>query len=167
MGKSQRQSISSPQTVCPVLPLALCVGELWDAHATAQERESDGKKKGEPVEEVSNQIDDLRIVLEDVTSFKRARSLAGALFQVALALDISKAIHQEIPSVNPAEDRLNEKDYQKQIRLLESVALALRDALGLDYESVREVVSTYLNIDEGNEDRALRWIEEIPARPAS
>jgi hypothetical protein len=139
---------------CPVLPLALRVGELWDAHATAQERERE-----DPIntEETADQIQDLRIAVEETASFARARSLGGALFQIALAQDTVNTVEELIPR----ENKMGTKECRRLTRLLESVALALRDQLGPDYQAVREVVSTYMNIDEGNPGRALRWLEDI------
>lgn len=72
---------------CPVLPIAVRVGDLWDAHAMAQERSK------EP--DASEKIDELRLVVEETASFERARSMAGALFQVALAEDAARAFSRK------------------------------------------------------------------------
>jgi hypothetical protein len=61
------------------------VGELWDTHAGAEMREYDKKDAEVSEYEISEQINKMRAVVEETASFQRARSLAGALFHVALA----------------------------------------------------------------------------------
>jgi hypothetical protein len=63
-------------TACPVLPLALRVGGLWDAHAAAQEKERVDTKDDE---DISEQIEELRIAVEETASFERARSWPQAM----------------------------------------------------------------------------------------
>jgi hypothetical protein len=155
--KASAKSSALPEEKCPVLPIALRVGELWDAHAAAQEREFE-KKDDDQGEELSEQINELRIAAEQMASFERARSLAGALFQVALAHDMANRLYEEIPSQDPEVETI----YRKLRRLLDSVALALRDTLGPDYEGVRNVVEIYIHVDENCENRPLRWLDEIP-----
>jgi hypothetical protein len=139
-----RRLASRSPTRCPVLPIGLRVGELWDAHAGAEER---GR------EAVAKQIIEMRSAAEEAASFMQARSLAGALFQVALALQEANVLDAMVPS----EDQ-GGPSYMKLRRLLDLVAIALRDAMGADYEAVKNVVAVYTHIDEGS----IRWLDEIP-----
>ena len=126
--------------------------------AAAQEREFE-RKDDDQDEEISEQINELRIAAEQMASFERAASLAGALFQIALANDTANRLYEEIPSNEPEV----ETTYRKLGRPLDSVALMLRDTLGPDFEAVKNVVETYNQVDETCENRTLRWLEEIPA----
>jgi hypothetical protein len=101
---------------CPVLPIALRVGELWDAHAGAEEREY-----GKSDADISEQIYKMRTVVEETASFERARSLSGALFQVALAHDAANHLYELVPS----EKLAIESTFDKLIRLLDSVGPAI------------------------------------------
>jgi hypothetical protein len=74
------------------------VGELWDTHAGAEMREYDKKDAEVSEYEISEQIIKMRAVVEETASFQRARSLAGALFQVALAHAATVHLYELIPS---------------------------------------------------------------------
>jgi hypothetical protein len=141
------KSLALPEEKCPVLPIALRVGELWDAHAGAEEREH---------EKHAEQINDLRYAVEETASFEQARSLGGALFQVALAREEARVLDAMVPS----EDQ-DGPTYRKLCRLLDSVGIALRDGMGADYEAVKDAVAVYMHIDEAS--RSSRWLDEIPA----
>jgi hypothetical protein len=67
---------------CPVLPIIFRVGEFLDVHTMAEEREAES---GQDPAVTSGQIEKLRIAVEEMASFERARSASGVLFQVALA----------------------------------------------------------------------------------
>jgi hypothetical protein len=144
-GTAAAKSLAMPEEKCPVLPIALRVGELWDAHAGAEERDHD---------KVAEQISEMRCAAEKAASFKQARSLPGALFQVALALEEANVLDAMLPS----EDQ-GGPSYLKLCRLLDLVAITLRDAMGADYEAVKNVVAVYMHIDKGS----MQWLDEIPA----
>jgi hypothetical protein len=150
-------SLAALQTTdqCPVLPIALRVGELWDAHAGAEKRERDERKADKAIAE---QINEMLYAVENTASFEQARSLGGALFQVALAREEANVLNAMVPS----EDQ-HSPTYMKLCRLLDSVAVALRDAMGPDYETVKDVVAVYLRIDDSDSSRSSRWLDEIPA----
>jgi hypothetical protein len=148
----------SKQTECPVAALALRVGTLWLAHAQAEENEHE-KDTVEQNEIIPAQINELRRATEELASFERARSLAGALFQLALAHEAASLLYEEFPSESP----MVTSTFLRLNRLLESAAMVLRDELGAEYEPFREVISTYIEIEEGCEQRALHSIEKIPA----
>jgi hypothetical protein len=143
---------------CPVLPIAVRVGELWDAHAMAQEREHAYGK--EP--DASEKIDELRLVVEETASFERARSMAGALFQVALAEDAARALFEKVPAGNKDNVRM----FERLDRLLDSVALVLRDACTAEeYRVVKNVVNLYVPLHGEESDPPFKWLEEIPELP--
>jgi hypothetical protein len=112
---------------CPVLPIALRVGELRDAHAGAEERE--GKNSNSAT---ADQIDRFRAAVEETASFERACSPAGALFQVGLAQQAAIDLFNMIPDG----DKFTDPTYQKLLRLLDPVALVLRDGCAAqDYQA--------------------------------
>src|ERR1700738_1244888 len=121
---NRRRRRSVKQDVkCHILPIALRVGELWDAHAAAKERDHD---------KVAEQISEMRSGAEESASFMQARSLPGALFQVALALEEANVLDAMVPS----EDQ-GGTSYLRLCSLLDLVATTLRDAMGADYEAVK------------------------------
>jgi hypothetical protein len=140
--------------VCPVLPIALRIGELWDAHAGAEEREFNQSPA-----DASEQIGLLRIAVEETASFERARSVAGALFQVGLAEDTAVHLRELVPS----EEKTVKKTFDKLIRLLDSVALLLRDECPAeDYQAVKDVLAVYLAIDRPEFNALFQWRDDIP-----
>jgi hypothetical protein len=56
----RRTSATSNSLPDPVLTIALRVGELWDAHAAAQNREFDKRDDEVKSDEISDQINELR-----------------------------------------------------------------------------------------------------------
>src|SRR5258708_3598647 len=137
---------------CPVLPIAVRVGQLWDAHAMAEEREGG-------LSDTPKQIDLLRMATEEMASFERARSVAGALFQVGLAEDA--AVH--LRDLDLSEERTVRKTFDKLIRLLDSVSLLLREECPPeDYETVKDVIGAYLTIGREGFDPPFQWREDIP-----
>ena len=121
----------SQNETCPVLPIALRVGELWDAVSAAQESDAADN------DTISDQIDDLRIAVAETASFVRPRSLAGALFQIALASDTAERLYRELPE----EKQLFNRTYLKLNRLLRLAAATLCDELETDeYVPIRGVV---------------------------
>jgi hypothetical protein len=147
----------SQRTECPVAALALRVGTLWLADAQAQKNEF-GKDRDELSDSISEPINELRIATEQMASFERARSLAGALFQLALVHETANRLYEEFTG----EDHLVNSTFRKLNRLLESAAMVLRDEMGASYEPFQEVISTYINLDESSKHRILRSIEKIP-----
>jgi hypothetical protein len=49
----------------------------------------------------------------------------------------------------------------------DSVAVVLRDAMGPDYGPVlKNVINSYILVDQTSPNRSLRWLDEIPAMAA-
>jgi hypothetical protein len=133
---------------CPVIPIALRVGELWDATSAAQESDANDN------DTVSDQIDDLRIAVAETASFTRARSLGGALFQIALASETAERLYRQLPE----EKQLFNRTYLKLARLLNLAAAALCDELETeDYTPIRGVVEAYI----GNLGPTMLWLDEL------
>jgi hypothetical protein len=138
---------------CPVLPIAVRVGELWDAGTMAEER-------GGSTDAASDQIYRLRLAVEELASFERARSPAGALFQLSLVLDAAIFLFD---TAMPDGDKSADPTWQKLLRLLDSVALVLRDACTAEeYHLVEDVVKMYMLIDGRDLDPPFKWREDIP-----
>jgi hypothetical protein len=142
-------TIPNPQAeTCPVLPIALRVGQLWDATTAAQESDAADN------DTVSDQIDDLRIAVAETASFVRARSLAGALFQIALASETAERLYRQLPD----EKQPFNRTYLKLNRLLNLAATALCDELETeDYAPIRGVVEAYI----GNLGPTMLWLDEL------
>jgi hypothetical protein len=133
---------------CPVIPIARRVGQLWDAVTAAQETDVADN------DTVSDQIDDLRLAVAETASFVRARSLGGALFQVALASETAERLYRQLPE----EKQLFNRTYLKLARLLNLAAAALCDELETeDYTPIRGVVEAYI----GDLLHAMPWLDEI------
>jgi hypothetical protein len=150
MAKANRVSIiPNPQAeTCPVLPIALRVGHLWDAVTKAQESDAADN------DTVSDQIDDLRIAVAETASFTRSRSLGGALFQIALASEAAERLHRQLPE----ERQLYNRTYLKLNRLLNLAAATLRDELETEeYAPIRGVVEAYI----GDFGPSMPWLDEL------
>jgi hypothetical protein len=138
----------SETIACPVLPIALRVGQLWVATTEAQERDAAEN------ETVGDQIDDLQIARSEMASFVRARSLGGALFQVALASEAAERLYGQLP----AEAQLYNRVYLKLKRLLILIAAELRDESGPDdFALIRDIISAYIDLDQ---ERAI--LDAVP-----
>jgi hypothetical protein len=146
-----RKSASKTKTLaCLVLPIALRVGELWDAGTAAEERESETSNN-----KAADRFYRMRAAVEETASFVQARSLAGALFQITLAHYAARELYENSPS----EDRFCEQAYKKLNRLLDSVARVLRDkSLADDYLPVKDLIALYIE-----DDTDQHWSDEIPA----
>jgi hypothetical protein len=139
-------------TACPVQTIALRVGQLWAASAEEQERDA-----GEN-ELIGDQLDDLRQAVAETASFLRARSLGGALFQVALASETAERLFQELPE----EERLFNRTHLKLNRLLILIAAQLRDEMGPDaFAKIKDIIEMYLDFSQ---ERAL--LDAIPYPPS-
>ena len=143
-----QETTPTENLTCPVLPIARRVTELWDAVTKAQESDAADN------DVVSDQIDDLRIAVAETASFVRARSLAGALFQIALASETTERLYRELPE----EKQLFNRTYLKLHRPLNLAALELRDELAPDeYAPISEVVEAYI----GDLGPAMPWLDAL------
>jgi hypothetical protein len=95
MAKATKKSSTNAITAhpaCPVVDLSRHLMDLWDA-ADASEREFNKDKALDLIgESVKEQIDDWQSALVSIISFTEAKSPAGALVQMALALDVGFAV---------------------------------------------------------------------------
>jgi hypothetical protein len=140
---------------CPVLPIAVRISELWDAHTRAQELHEEREQS----EFTAEQIDKLRIATEGMASFERAWSMSGALFQVALARDAAHHLYEHLP---PEKNLHVIETYEKLNRLLESVALLLREKIApAEFAPVQSVIRLYLDVDGDVMVRPFEWMDDI------
>jgi hypothetical protein len=138
---------------CPVLPVARRIGELWDAHSMAEDRKAEVGTHG------AEQIDKLRIATEEMVSFERARSTSGALFQVAVASYAVRLLYENL--LPPEKNRYTENIFDQVERLLESVALLLREKrTPEEFQQIESVINMYLDVD-GSLLRPLQWLDDI------
>ena len=131
-----KQASTQGAPACPVLPLISSVGALWDAVDAAQTFES--KTGGDST--ISDQIESLRISAEEIAGSSRAGSLAGVLFQVALASHSATLLRDN--SEGGDQKRVDEI-YRELMHTLNSVGSALRDKLGEEYAAIKPVVEMY------------------------
>jgi hypothetical protein len=149
MKKSKPTTHHAAPVPCPVLPIAVRLGQLWDAFSMAEELKRD---------DAAECINKLRIFAEEAVSFERARSMAGALVQVALAGDAATALHEMVGD-NKAADLI----FERLGRLLDSAALVLYDACAAEeYEIIRNTMNVYNSMDGSTIDRPLKWLEDVP-----
>jgi hypothetical protein len=123
-------------SACPVLPLISTIGALWDSVDAAQTREFDTGADST----VSREIESLRIDAEEIAGSSRATSLAGMLFQTALASYFATLLRDNAETGD--QKRLDET-FRELIRTLNSIGSALRDKLGEEYAEIRPVVEIY------------------------
>jgi hypothetical protein len=150
MKKAKPATHHAESVKCPVLPIAVRLGQIWDAFAMADELKRD---------DAAECINKLRIFAEEAVSFERARSMAGALVQVALALDAATALHEKVPGGDKAADLI----FERLVRLLDSAALVLYDACPAgEYDMIRNTMNVYNSMDGSTIDRPLKWLEDVP-----
>jgi len=147
MTKADRIHSTPPETIpCPVLPIAERVGQLRKVLDVAEG-------------EISGQIVELTFALETLASFEQARSLGGAMFQAALAIDTARTMAEKINSPYPA--LLCQVE-----RLLESAITVLRSSMEPEeYAAVQRAVDAHSSIERPMH-HPLGWLEEIPALAA-
>jgi hypothetical protein len=135
-----------PATSCPVEKLAIEVGELWDAFNGAQAEDK----------WIARQIEDNRRALEELTSFQRARSLAGAMFQIVLAQHEVGDMFSHLTE----EEQKNHQDLDDRIeRLLDSAVAAIRDVLGDDFAPLENVMRVYGCV---RDEPPIPWLDDVP-----
>jgi hypothetical protein len=166
MAKATKKSSTNAITAhpaCPVVDLSRHLMDLWDA-ADASEREFNKDKALDLIgESVKEQIDDWQSALVSTISFTEAKSPAGALVQMALALDELDSLLSVV--VVPAEERqvreLRDVDEHRIGRLVRSAMRAVQKSLGTEFESVRGIVKLYAGDNEESWlDNMKTWAEE-------
>jgi hypothetical protein len=159
MAKTKSNQHGATPVECPVLPIALRIGELWDAHTRAEELEAEHKQDNG----TADAIERLRIAMQVMASFARARSMSGALFQIALATEAANDLHEQCPHETNLHAYHTQKTFEKLIRLLESVALLLREKTApAEFAPVQSVIRLYLDVDGDIMVRPFKWLDDIP-----
>src|ERR1019366_1234186 len=153
MAKATKKSSTNAITAhpaCPVVDLSRHLMDLWDA-ADASEREFNKDKALDLIgESVKEQIDDWQSALVSIISFTEAKSPAGALVQMALALDELDSMLELLGE----EDRKLTDEHRYQIeRLIKSEMRAVRGPLGSEFESVEAIVNVYSS--------GLYWLDDM------
>jgi hypothetical protein len=124
---------------------------------------SEEREGGSGLSDASKQINLLRMASEEMASFERARSVAGALFQVGLAEDT--AVH--LRDLDLSEERTVRKLFDKLISPLDSVSLLLRDECPAeDYETARTYRRWQKLIDQKTRTMLRITITKPPAPEA-
>jgi hypothetical protein len=149
MAKATKKSITNitaSHPTCPVVDLSRHLADLWDAEESCNH---DG---------IRDQIDAWRSAVIEIISFtEAAKSLAGSLVQMALAMDDLDTMEdlqtqergQELP------------EYMARIeRLIESAMRAMQASLGAEFETVKPIIETY----SGNRLAADSWLNSIETR---
>lgn len=147
MTKKKSALTKAPRTVvCPVEKLAIEVGELWDAFNGAQAEGDD--------DEVERQLQEQRAALEEVASFRRAKSLGGAVFQLMLLKGEVADIFSHLSKEQQEENR-HTRDMTE--RLLESAVAAICDVMGEDFQPLESVARVYIG-----DTVPIPWLDSIP-----
>jgi hypothetical protein len=156
MKKAKPTARHAKPVKCPVLPIALRLSELWDAHCMAQELEAEHKQDMLTAE----QIEKLRLAMEGMASFERARSTSGALFQAAMA---SYALGLLYDQFGDKTNYRTDEMFNQIRRLLDSVALLLRDKTTREeFQPIERVMQMYLDVDGVIMVRPFKWLDDIP-----
>ena len=153
MAKATRKSSTNAITAhpaCPVVDLSQKLMDLWDADDASQREYGKDKALQLVGDAVKEQIDDWRSALVSIISFTEAKSPAGAMVQMALALDEMDSMLELLGE----EDRKLTDEHRYQIeRLIKSAMRAVRAPLGAEFESVEAIVNVYSS--------GLYWLDNM------
>jgi hypothetical protein len=108
--------------------------------------------------EIQQQFGDWQQAIATIISYTHATSPAGALVQLALALDELDSPLSVV--VVPSEERqvreLRDVDEHRIERLIRSAIRAVQKSLGTEFESVRGIVQLYAGDNEES------WLDNVP-----
>jgi hypothetical protein len=132
MAKAAKKSITNiiaSHPTCPVVDLSQQLADLFDA------------EEGCGYADIESQIAAWRTAVAELISFTQAKSAAGALVQMALALS-------ELDTLSELGEGESADEYNARIeRLIRSAMHAVRVSLGAEYEAVRATVESYSGAD--------------------
>ena len=138
---STPQLIATAHPVCPVVDLARQLADLWDADEGCEHAYLDKKPHKlscSTGDEIMQQMNSWRSGLAKIVSFTQAKSLAGALVQMALAADELETFVSRVSDGGTVPDGTRRIE-----RLIGSAARAVRASLGAaEYQSVEPTLQT-------------------------
>jgi hypothetical protein len=145
----------------PVVDLSRHLLDLWDADDASQveHHHSSNDVVGRDIQQ---QFGDWQEAVAKIISFTQATSLAGALVQMALAVDELDSL---LNVVVCAEDRplrqLSSVDEHRIVRLIRSAMRAVSKSPETDVETVRSFVKIYTGYDDRTWlDNVQQWAQE-------
>ena len=145
----------------PVVTLSDHLFALWHADDTSQVLfySSDEPQAMKDVGcEIEQQFGDWQSAVATIISYTPATSLAGAVVQMALALDDLDSLMST--NVCGGEERtvrqLRGVDEYRIERLIRSALRAVKKSVGPEFETVRGIVNLYASYNDEN------WLDDVP-----
>src|ERR1019366_2513966 len=131
---------------------------LWNADDASQIEYSNEPAWERAGREIEQQFGDWQSAVATIISFTHATSPAGALVQLALALDELDSMLSV--GVCGGEERQVRKlrgvDEYRIERLIRSALRAVQKSVGPEFESVRGIVNIYASYNDEN------WLDDVP-----
>jgi hypothetical protein len=142
----------------PVVNLSDQLFDLWNADDASQIEYYQEPALKTVGSEIQQQFGDWQEAVATIISYSQATSPAGALVQLALALDELDSLLSV--DVGGAEERqvrqLRGVDELRIERLIRSAIRAVQKSLGTEFESVRGIVQIYASDSEES------WLDSVP-----
>jgi hypothetical protein len=156
----------------PVVNLSEQLFALWNADDASQLEYYSSNETGlkDPGREIQQQFGDWRQAVATIISYTSATTPAGALVQLALALDeLDSLLSVDVCDAEERQVRqLRGVDEHRIERLIRSAMRAVQKSLGTEFESVRGIVQLYASDNEGDWlDNVPKWAQEGPSRASA
>jgi hypothetical protein len=144
----------------PVVKLSEQLLALWNADDTSQIQHNDVDSPSQRINgiEIQQQLSDWQRAVATIISFTPATSPAGAVVQMALALDELDSMLGIVvcgDGERPVR-KLPKVDEYRIERLIRSALRAVRKSVGPEFESVRGIVDIYASYNDEN------WLDDVP-----
>jgi hypothetical protein len=144
----------------PVVKLSEQLFALWNADDASQIQYNDGDLPSQRIKgtEIQQQFSNWQRAVATIISFTPATSLAGAVVQMALALDELDSMLSVVVCGDGERQvrKLPKVDEYRIERLIRSALRAVRKSVGPEFESVRGIVNIYASYNDEN------WLDEVP-----
>ena len=142
----------------PVVNLSDQLFALWNADDASQIEYSSEPAWERAGSDIEQQFGDWQAAVATLISYTQATSPAGALVQLALALDeLDSMLSVDVCGAEERQVRqLRGVDEHRIERLIRSAMRAVQKSLGTDFESVRGIVQLYASDNDEN------WLDDVP-----
>ena len=156
--KGDTNTVTAPPD--PVVNLSDHLFDLWNADDASQVQYHSSNETAlkDTDREIQEQFGDWQQAVATIISYTHATSPAGALVQLALALDELDSLLSVV--VCGTEERqvrqLRGVDEHRIERLIRSAMRAVQKSLGTEFESVRGILQIYASDNEES------WLDDVP-----
>ena len=142
----------------PVVNLSDQLFALWNADDASQIEYSSEPAWERAGSDIQQQFGDWQQAVATIISYTHATSPAGALVQLALALDeLDSMLSVDVCGAEERQVRqLRGVDEHRIERLIRSAMRAVQKSLGTEFESVRGILKIYASDNEES------WLDDVP-----